>query len=269
MIRRILKFILIFAILGCSNAFSANLFFDSDGVNIRYKDVGVGKPIVLLHGYTMNSNMWDNTLLLKVLSESHRVITIDLRGHGLSDKPSEPKEYGPKVGIDVIRLLDHLSIPKAHLVGFSMGASTVGRLLVTHPDRIISATLGSGFFPFSDKEEELFAEENAIHMEEQAQESTEDKKVSLIALAAVARGWKYDAVTDKQISEIKVPMQAIFGSEERNEFFESQKYRLTLPKSALPILIIEGADHDSKKAAILRTEFVKSVEKIIKLSSVN
>ena len=46
--------------------------------------------------------------------KSHRVITIDLRGHGLSDKPSEPREYGPKVGKDVIRLLDHLNIPKAH-----------------------------------------------------------------------------------------------------------------------------------------------------------
>jgi pimeloyl-ACP methyl ester carboxylesterase len=269
MTRNILKFIFIYVLLGGSNALANNLFFDSEGVNIRYKDFGAGKPIVLLHGYTMNSNMWDNSLLLKTLSKSHRVITIDLRGHGLSDKPSDPKEYGPKVGKDVIRLLDHLNIPKAHLVGFSMGAYVTGRLLVTHPNRIISATLGSGFFPFSDKEEELFAEENAIHMEDQAQKSTGDKKMSLIGLAAVARGWKYDAVTDKQVSEIKVPMQAIFGSEELNEFFTSQKNRLTLPASALPIVIIKGADHDSEKAAVLRSEFTESVEKIIKLASVN
>ena len=64
-------------------------------------------------------------------------------------------------------------------------------------------------------------------------------------------------------------MQAIFGSEERNEFFESQKYRLTLPKSASSIVIIKGADHDSKKAAVLRSEFAESVERIIKLASVN
>lgn len=269
MTRYILKFIFIYIILGVTNAFADNLFFDSEEVNIRYKDVGVGQPIVLLHGYTMDSNMWDNSLLLKSLSKSHRVITIDLRGHGLSDKPSEPKHYGPEVGKDVIRLLDHLNISKAHLVGFSMGAYVVGRLLVTYPDRIVSATLGSGFFPFSDKDEQLFAEENAIHMEEQAQKSTGVKKINLIGLAAVARGWKYDAVTDKQISEIKVPMQAIFGSEERNEFFKLQKYRLTLPSSALPIVIIKDAGHDGKKAAVLRSEFVKSVETIIKFASVN
>lgn len=269
MTRYILKFIFIYALLGEGNAFAGNLFFESEGVNIHYKEVGAGKPIVLLHGYTMDSNMWDNSLLLESLSKSHRVITIDLRGHGLSDKPSEPEEYGPKVGEDVIRLLDHLNISKAHLVGYSMGAYVVGRLLVSHPDRIFSATLGSGFFPFSDKEEELFAEESAIHMDEQVQKSTGDKKISLIGLAAVARGWKYDAVTDKQVSEIKVPMQAIFGSEERNEFFESQKYRLTLPTSASSIVIIKGADHDSRKAAVLRAEFTESVEKLIKLASVN
>jgi pimeloyl-ACP methyl ester carboxylesterase len=269
MTRYILNFIFIFALLGEENAFAGNLFFGSEGVNIHYKDVGVGKPIVLLHGYTMDSNMWNNSLLLKSLSKSHRVITIDLRGHGLSDKPSDPKAYGPKVGGDVIRLLDHLNISKAHLVGYSMGAYVVGRLLVSHPGRIVSATLGSGFFPFSDKEEALFAEENAIHMEEQAQKSAGDKKMNLMGLAAVARGWKYDAVTDKQVSEIKVPMQAIFGSEERNNFFESQKYRLNLPASALPIVIIKDADHDSRKAAVLRAEFTQAVEKIIKLTSVN
>jgi len=269
MTRCTLRFIFIYVLLGVSNAFADNLFFNSEGVNIRYKDVGVGNPIVLLHGYSMNSNMWDNSLLLKTLSKSHRVITIDLRGHGLSDKPSEPREYGPKVGKDVIRLLDHLNIPKVHLVGYSMGAYVVGRLLVTHPNRIVSATLGSGFFPFSDKGEELFAEETAIHMGEQAQQSTGDKRKSLIALAAVARGWKFDAITDKQVSEIAVPMQAIFGSKERNEFFESQKHRLTLPLSSLSIVIIEGADHDSEEAAILRPEFTESVEKIIQLAMVH
>jgi len=262
-----LRFILLYILCGVSNVFAGNSFYDSGGVKIHYKDVGVGTPIVLLHGYTMNSNMWDNTLLLKTLLKTHRIISVDLRGHGLSDKPSTPEEYGPNVGTDIIGLLDYLNIPKAHLVGFSMGAFVVGRLLVTYPDRIDSATLGSGYFPLSDKDEELFAEEIAIHMEEQALQSTGGKRESLYALAAIARGWKYDAITNKQISDIKVPVQAIFGSEERNEFFESQKYRFALPASALPIVIIKGADHDSEKAAVLRKEFAESVFKIIKLAS--
>jgi pimeloyl-ACP methyl ester carboxylesterase len=265
--RFILKFIFIYFLFGVSNSLASDLFFNSEGVKIHYKEIGSGTPVVLLHGYTMNSNMWDNSLLLKTLSKTHRIITVDFRGHGLSDKPSEPKEYGPKVGIDVIRLLDHLNISKAHLVGFSMGSYVVGRLLVTHPDKIASATLGSGFFPFSDKNEELFAEETAIHMEKQAEKSIGGKREILYAMAAVARGWKYDAITDQQISKIKVPMQAIFGSEERNELFEYQNYRLMLPSTALPIFIIKGADHDSKNAAILRVEFVELVEKIINRTS--
>ena len=230
-------------------------YFESEKTSIFYTDSrGTGEPIVLVHGHTMSSSMWYESGIAKKLSEKYRVITLDLRGHGKSDKPKSPTEYGPKVGKDIINLLDHLEIRKAHMVGYSMGAFVVGRLLVSHPNRIKTATLGSGFFPTSDADELSFQENIAKELEQHGE----------LALAAVARGWRFDAVTDSQISRIKVPMQAVFGSGEINKFFDSQKDRLRMPESSLPIVIIEGADHDSSKAAVLHPKFLETVENLIR-----
>src|SRR5262249_189666 len=82
---------------------------------------------------------------LKALAKDYRVIAPDLRGHGKSDKPTGDKQYGIEMVEDLVRLLDHLKIKKAHAVGYSMGALITGKLLATHPDRPLSATLvGAG-----------------------------------------------------------------------------------------------------------------------------
>ena len=72
----------------------------------------------------------------------HRVLALDCRGHGLSDKPHDPKAYGPKLADDVIALLDHLGIERAHVHGYSMGGWIVTELLDRHPDRIVTASYG-------------------------------------------------------------------------------------------------------------------------------
>jgi pimeloyl-ACP methyl ester carboxylesterase len=70
------------------------------------------------------------------------VIALDLRGHGASDKPRDPAEYGTPFVADLVRLLDHLGIERAHIVGYSMGAVITLKLLTVHPDRVASAVLG-------------------------------------------------------------------------------------------------------------------------------
>ena len=241
--------------------FSCNVnadFFQSGKIKIFYTDSkGAGEPIVLVHGHTMSSNMWYESGIAKRLSKKYRVITLDCRGHGKSGKPESPTEYGPKVGKDIVNLLDYLEIEKAHMVGYSMGAFVVGRLLVSDSKRIRTAILGSGFFPTSDDEELSFQEDVAKDLEHHGE----------LALAAVARGWRFDAVSDLQIAEITIPVQAVFGSEEINEFFDSQKDRLRMPKSSLPIVIIEGADHDTSKAAVLHPKFLETVENFISANS--
>ena len=116
-------------------------FQTSDGIKIHYMRLGQqGSPVVLVHGYTGSAEgNWFRNGVAVALAESHRVIAIDCRNHGRSDKP-QPR--GPGKAEDVIELMDHLKIEKAHLHGYSMGGSITGRILASHPERLITASFG-------------------------------------------------------------------------------------------------------------------------------
>lgn len=108
-------------------------FFDSNGIRIRYVEEGQGPPVVLIHGYIANADRhWINTGVFANLAKDHRVVALDCRGHGKSDKPIEPEAYGVEMANDIVRLLDHLKSQRAHVVGFSMGAFVAGHLVTTH-----------------------------------------------------------------------------------------------------------------------------------------
>ncbi|MBI5725538.1 MAG: alpha/beta hydrolase [Planctomycetes bacterium] len=117
--------------------------FDANGVKIRYFVQGKGEPVVLIHGLhgSAESN-WKMPGVMAALAKDHQVIALDLPGHGGSDKPEKESAYGAQMAEDVILLMDHLKITKAHVVGYSMGGMIVMKLLATHPDRITSAVVG-------------------------------------------------------------------------------------------------------------------------------
>jgi pimeloyl-ACP methyl ester carboxylesterase len=122
--------------------------FDSNGVRIAYTDRGTGEPVVLLHGFTGSSERhWESPGVIAALETAgYRVIAMDCRGHGQSDKPVDPKQYGLEMVQDVVRLLNLLKIDRAHLVGYSMGGAIVTQLLVRQPARLLTATLlGAGW----------------------------------------------------------------------------------------------------------------------------
>jgi pimeloyl-ACP methyl ester carboxylesterase len=117
--------------------------FDSNGVKIRYVTEGEGEAVVLIHGWMADSSMWGRdskgrTKLDTSKTQGFRLIALDCRGHGKSDKPREPEAYGPEVAEDVVRLLDHLGIQEAHLIGYSSGVFVAGRVAATHPERVLS-----------------------------------------------------------------------------------------------------------------------------------
>ena len=117
--------------------------FDSKGVKVAYTVRGKGEPVILIHGWLASGWLnWDFPGISDLLAKDHRVITVDMPGHGLSDKPTKDEAYGPELVEDVIRLMDHLRIKKAHLVGYSMGGIITAKLMATHQDRVLSATLG-------------------------------------------------------------------------------------------------------------------------------
>ena len=96
--------------------------FDSKGVKIAYTVRGKGEPVVLIHGW-LSSGFFNWTLpgTTALLAKDFQVVTIDMPGHGQSDKPTKDEAYGPELVEHVIRLMDHLKIKKAHIVGYSMG----------------------------------------------------------------------------------------------------------------------------------------------------
>lgn len=122
--------------------------FDSKGVQIHYVDRGRGVPVVLLHGFTGSSaRHWEAPGVMKALETAgYRVIAVDCRGHGQSGKPGKPSQYGLEMVRDVVRLLDHLKIERAHIVGYSMGGAIANQLLVGYPGRVITVSLvGAGW----------------------------------------------------------------------------------------------------------------------------
>ncbi|MYZ50012.1 alpha/beta fold hydrolase [Propylenella binzhouense] len=124
--------------------------FNSDGVPIAYLDEGEGAPVLLIHGFASNHKVnWVATSWVRDLVHAgYRVIAFDNRGHGESGKPHDPEAYGtPNMAEDARRLLDHLGIPRAHVVGYSMGARIAAFLALAHPDRlraVVLSGLGEG-----------------------------------------------------------------------------------------------------------------------------
>ena len=116
----------------------------SDGVRIHYMEAGEGTPVILLHGYTSCCDAgWFANGVAKELARDHRVIGIDARGHGRSEKPHDPAMYpGDQMPTDVIEVLDHLGVGKAHFHGYSMGGGIVTHLMARHPARFITASFG-------------------------------------------------------------------------------------------------------------------------------
>ena len=116
-------------------------FTTSDGIKIHYLTHGdSGSWVVLVHGYSDNAQrMWFNTGIAPEIAKHHRVVAIDNRNHGQSDKPVPG---GSGRAQDIVELMDHLKIQRAHIHGYSMGGGIVASLLGMIPDRFITAGFG-------------------------------------------------------------------------------------------------------------------------------
>jgi pimeloyl-ACP methyl ester carboxylesterase len=121
--------------------------FDSDGVRLHYELHGPenGMPAVLVHGFASDYRLnWVGTRWQETLTQAgYRVVGLDCRGHGKSDKPHDPAAYAlEKMAADVLRLMDHLDIRTAHYVGYSMGARSGLQALLDFSPRLSRVVLG-------------------------------------------------------------------------------------------------------------------------------
>ncbi len=119
--------------------------FKNGAVEIAFLDEGQGEPIVLVHGFASTKEVnWVAPSWVTTLTRAGcRVIALDDRGHGASSKLYDPAQYhSATMAEDVRALLDHLSIERADVMGYSMGARISAYLALEHPDRVRSLILG-------------------------------------------------------------------------------------------------------------------------------
>jgi pimeloyl-ACP methyl ester carboxylesterase len=238
--------------------------FDSNGVKIHYTVEGKGEPVLLIHGFAASGDLnWRNAGVIKALADHYQVITIDNRGHGASEKPHDPTKYGEEMVEDAVRLLDHLGIKKAHVVGYSMGGMITAKLLTTHPDRLLTATLG-GHGGLKEGDDTATLEKLADSLDAgkglapliialnppgkplPTQQQIDERSKMLLsrndakALAAVVRGWKGLMVSNEKLKANKVPTLALIGELDP---LKRGVDALEGKMNNVQIVVIKGTDH--------------------------
>lgn len=214
-------------------------FFDSAGVRIRFVDLGpsgpdepaAGPPVLFLHGFTLDlETQWLESGLLRSMARDHRVVALDLRGHGQSGRPHDPAAYGLPMALDAVHLLDHLEIERADLVGYSMGGEIALKLLALRPARWRRAVLGgAGWMRDGDFKHQTWA--GGVPVLEQIEPGASivdafapppemapsDALRAVVdandprALAGVSRGMASMTVSDAELRGIETQTTVIFG----------------------------------------------------------
>ena len=261
-------------------------FFDSNGVRIRYVEQGSGPAIVLMHGYTgtLDRHFLANGVFAN-LAKDHRVIAFDLRGHGKSGKPHEPAAYGDEMARDVVRLLDHLKVERAHVIGYSLGAMIAGRTATLYPGRLMSVVF-VGQVPLLEADTYLtkFADESVKELESDlpfrslavalqppgSKPPTDEELRTMVAplvaandvkaLAALWRGYRSLLTPDAALSAVKVPMMVLIGSEDQSA---AGVPALAKVHPQIRTLIVQGAQHGGPQGVMRRPEFMTALREFL------
>jgi pimeloyl-ACP methyl ester carboxylesterase len=233
--------------------------FNSDGVEIAYLDVASAAPledappVLLIHGFASNtSTNWVGTGWVRTLTDAgYRVVAFDNRGHGASQKLHGVTDYGaPLMAEDARRLLDHLGIAQAHVVGYSMGARIAAFLVTLHPDRVASVTFGGlginmvrGMTGGGDT---IAAGLEAASLDDVTDQGArtfrifaEQTKSDLLALAACMRSARAP-ITPDALSRISKPTLVVVGTEDTVAGSADDLARLIPGARAVAL---EGRDH--------------------------
>ena len=245
-------------------------FFQSGSVRLAFIDsppesdeLGV---VVLVHGFASNHAVnWVNTQWVKVLNRAgYRVIALDNRGHGQSEKLYDPDAYDARImAQDVVHLLDYLGLPKADIMGYSMGARITAHVALYHPTRVRSALLGGlgihlvegvGLpLGIADAMEAPSADGLTDPMQRMFRVFAEQTGSDLKALAACIRGSR-QVLSAQEAGQIRVPMLVSVGT---NDPVAGDPHPLGALIPGAQVFDIEGRDHNlavgdrSHKEAVL------------------
>lgn len=246
-------------------------FTASDGVKIHYLELGkehpTGQPVALIHGYTGTAHgNWFANGIAEALAQKHWVVAIDCRGHGKSDKPHAPEKYGPQMARDVLELLDHLGIKKAHVHGYSMGGMITAQLLAMQPGRFITASFGGSGVPEIDPAQKAAVPADAPGPDPQEAEARQklgtnpDRDEQ--ALAAVrAYPWKPDERGQLDLTTIEIPVLAINGEFDGPQ---AKTHRMQRELKSFKSVVLPGKSHlTAIMAGYMPPEYVTSLVEFI------
>jgi pimeloyl-ACP methyl ester carboxylesterase len=221
--------------------------FDANGVKICYYVAGKGEAVVLVHGLMSSAQInWMTNGVFDALAKNYQVIALDMPGHGGSDKPDKDEAYGQAMVEDVVLLLDHLKVKKAHVVGYSMGGMVTAKMMATHPDRVLSGTLGGmGWLKEGSALQGFIGKMGG------------NGKGGLVP-PACTRGMAKLALTEDDLKGIKIPVTIIVGDKDpvKKMYVEP----LLKVRKDWPVVEIEGGGHIN---CIMKKEFKDEIVKWI------
>jgi pimeloyl-ACP methyl ester carboxylesterase len=200
--------------------------FLSDNIEIAYEAHGAGDPVLLIHGFGSSGKVnWIDTGWVATLEEAgYQPITMDNRGHGASRKLYDPQLYfAHDMALDAKRLLEHLEIPRAPVIGFSMGARIAAFLALNHPECVSAAVwggMGKNLITGLEDSEEIIEALTADSLSEVKgatgrtfrifAEHTGADRAALAACMVSSR----EPMSEAQVRAIAVPVLVAVGSED-------------------------------------------------------
>jgi pimeloyl-ACP methyl ester carboxylesterase len=226
--------------------------FTNGAVEIAYLDEGEGEPIVLVHGFasTKETNWVEPGWITTLRGAGRRVIALDNRGHGASSKLYDPAAYhSATMAEDVRALLDHLTVERADVMGYSMGARITAFLTVNHPGRVRSAIFGGLGIRLVEGVglPESIAEALEAPSLDDVQDPTghmfrsfaEQTGSDLRALAACIRGSR-QTMSRAEVAGIRVPVLVAIGTKDQ---IAGNGHELAALVPGARVLDIPGRDH--------------------------
>ena len=225
-------------------------YFDAQGVKIHYLAAGQGEPVVLIHGLNASAEInWNLVGVVAELAKDHRVVALDLPGHGRSDKPAIEAAYGLQMVEDIALLLDHLQIKRAHIVGYSLGGMVAVKFMATHPERVISGAVGGMGW---------FREGSGLAQIWERMPAREGSRTPVALVHSIGKL----AVTKEELLSICVPVKVIVGDRDPCE----RMYVAPLKeiRSDWPIVEIAGAGHMN---CIIKPQFREEIASWVRKNS--
>ena len=225
-----------------------------DGVNIYYEVHGSGPPLLLTHGYSSTSGMWQGQIA--ALSKRQKLVLWDMRGHGQSDYPDDPSAYSEALTVgDMAALLDTIGADKAVVGGLSLGGYMSLAFYRAHPDRVRALLIidtGPGFKKDDAREVwnkrahdtgDRFEREGLEVLKSASRERSSVTHRDASGLARAARGMltQRDARVIESLPDIKVPSLVVVGADD-TPFLAASDYMAAKIPGAQKV-VIPSAGH--------------------------